>query len=102
MGDPGYGNIPSNYPEVLRRSRVYQPIVLEVRPWFPVESASQIYKGVKELIPTKSQPSPRRLALFEFIVRHPEVTVLSEGQINIAPVLGGAPPRMEQGVARRA
>jgi hypothetical protein len=67
------------------RSRVYQPIVIEVPPWFPVESARQIYKGFKELIPTKSQPSPPRLALFEFIVRHPEVTVPSEGQINIGP-----------------
>jgi hypothetical protein len=88
VGRPGayfYGNIPSSYPEVLRLSRVYQPIVIEVPPWFPVESATEIYKGVKELIPTTPQPSPRRLALFEFVIRHPEVTVPGEGQINIGP-----------------
>jgi len=88
VGRPGtyfYNNIPSSYPEVLRRSRVYQPIVLEIPPWFPVANVTQIYKIVKELIPTTSQPSLRRLALFEFVVKHPEVTVPREGQINVGP-----------------
>jgi hypothetical protein len=88
VGRPGayyYYNIPSSYPEVLRRSRVYQPIVLELPPWFPVANATQLYKIVKELIPTTPQPSLRRLALFEFVVKHPDVTVPGEGQIHVGP-----------------
>lgn len=68
-----------------RRSRIYQSITLEVPPWFSVENVSEVYKSVKELIPTTAQPSPRRLALFEFVMKHPEVTVPGEGQIPKVP-----------------
>ena len=62
-----------------RRSRVYQPITIEVPPWFSEESVKQVYKSVKEQIPTTPQPSLRRLALFEFVMKQPEVTVPGEG-----------------------
>ena len=68
-----------------RRSRIYQSITLEVPPWFSVENVSVEYKSVKGLIPTKPQPSPRRLALFEFVMRHPKVTVPGEGQVPTVP-----------------
>jgi len=88
IGRPGayfYYNIPSSYPEVLRRSRVYQPIVLELPPWFPVANTTRIYKIVKELIPTTPQPSRRRMALFEWVMKHPEVTVPGEGEVPEVP-----------------
>jgi len=40
---------------------------------------SHVYKSLKKDFPTTPQPSPRRLALFEFVMKQPEVTVPSEG-----------------------
>ena len=40
---------------------------------------SQVYKSLKKDLPTTPQPSPRRLALYEFVMKQPEVTVPSEG-----------------------
>ena len=50
-----------------------------------VEHVSQVYKRAKERIPTTPQPSPRRLALFEFVMKHAEVTVPGEGQVPRVP-----------------
>lgn len=67
------------------RSHIYQPITMEIPPWFSAENVSQVYKGVKERIPTTPQPSPRRLALFEFVMKQPEVTVPGEGEYPNVP-----------------
>jgi hypothetical protein len=58
---------------------IYQPITINVPPWLSAENVSQIYKSHKRDFPTTPQPSPRRLALFEFVMKQPEVTVPSEG-----------------------
>jgi hypothetical protein len=61
------------------RPHLYQPITIDVPPWFSAENVSQVYKSLKRDFPTKPQPSPRRLALFEFVMKQPEVTVPSGG-----------------------
>jgi hypothetical protein len=76
-------------PELARRqSRIYQPITIEVAPWTSVEHVSQVYKRVKEHIPTTPLPSERRLALFAFVMKHPEVRVPGEGQEPETPPWG--------------
>jgi hypothetical protein len=40
----------------------------------------QRYRRIKKMLPTTPVPSERRLALFEFVMKHPEVRVLGEGQ----------------------
>jgi len=59
--------------------RLYQPITINVPPWLSAENVSQVYKSLKKDLPTTPQPSPRRLALYEFVMKQPEVTVPSEG-----------------------
>ncbi len=44
-----------------------------------------MYKIAKELIPTTPQPSRRRMALFERVMKHSEVTVPGEGEASIVP-----------------
>jgi hypothetical protein len=66
-------------------SRLYQPITIKVPPWFSVENVSQVYKSLKRVFPTKPQPSPRRLALFEFVMLQPEVRVPAKGEIPKVP-----------------
>ncbi len=71
--------------DLLDHARIYQPITMEIPPWFSAEKVSQEYKRVKERIPTTPQPSERRMALFEFVMKHPEVTVPGEGQVPSVP-----------------
>jgi hypothetical protein len=69
----------------ISQPRLYTPITIEVPPWYSVEMVSQIYRGIKEKLPTTPMPSERRLALFEFVMKQPEVKVTIEGQIPKVP-----------------
>jgi hypothetical protein len=71
--------------QIESRSRLYEPITINVPPWFSVENVSQIYKSLKKDLPTTPQPSPRRLTLFEFVMKQPEITVPGEGGIPKVP-----------------
>lgn len=66
--------IPEGYPDL------YQTVDITAWPWVPVEKITSLYERVrKELNPTPTT-SPKRLALFLFVMRHPEVKVLIEGE----------------------
>jgi hypothetical protein len=67
------------------KSSLYYPVSINVPPWFSVEEVSRAYKSLKKDLRTKPQPSPRRLALFEFVMKQPEVIVPSEGGIPDVP-----------------
>jgi hypothetical protein len=65
------------------RADLYHPIGINVPPWFPVEDVGRVYKSLKKDLPTKPQPSPRRLALFGFVMKQPEVMVSGKGQVKV-------------------
>jgi hypothetical protein len=71
--------------KVIPQPRQYTPITIEVPPWYSVEMVSQIYRGIKEDLPTTPLPSERRLALFKFVMKQPGVKVLNEGRIPKVP-----------------
>jgi hypothetical protein len=59
---------------------LYQAVDITVWPWVPVEAVTRLYELVrKELNPTPTT-SPKRLSLFNFVMLHPEVEVLREGE----------------------
>ena len=68
------------YPDegISPHSLPYEPITMQVPPWFSVEDVSRRYKIIAR--PTTPLPSARRLALFEFVMKHPEVSVPGERQ----------------------
>lgn len=72
-------SVPEGYPDL------YQTVDITVWPWVPVEKVTSMYERVrKELNPTPTT-SPKRLALFIFIMQHPEVKVQSEGEQPSVP-----------------
>ncbi len=63
----------------------YEMVNIAVWPWVPVEDVARLYNRVRhELVPT-SVTSPRRLALFKFVMQHPGVRVLHEGHMPEIP-----------------
>ena len=60
-------------------TNVYETVNISVWPWVPVEEVASLYdRARKELDPTPTT-SPRRLALFMFVMRDPKVKLPSEG-----------------------
>jgi hypothetical protein len=71
--EPLRATVPEGYPDL------YQTVDITVWPWVPVEEVTLVYERVrKELNPTPTT-SPRRLALFIFVLVHPEVEVANVG-----------------------
>src|SRR5215203_2563123 len=60
-------------------------VTLTVAPWVPAETVDGLYKSVREMLNPTSMPSPRRLALFRFVVAHPEVKVSQDEQALEVP-----------------
>jgi len=72
--EPFRATVPEGYPDL------YQTVDITVWPWVPVEEVTSLYERVrKELNPTPTT-SPRRLALFMFVLVHPEVEVANVGE----------------------
>jgi hypothetical protein len=62
-----------------RYSNLYQTVDITVWPWVPVEDVTALYERArKELSPTPNT-SPRRLALFMFVMQQPDVHVQGGG-----------------------
>ena len=86
VGGTGYTYIRADGSSTYRRTALRQaisfwslpPITIDVPPWFSADNVSHVYKSLKKDSRTKPQPSPRRLALFEFVMKQPEVTVPGE------------------------
>lgn len=72
--EPFRATVPEGYPDL------YQTVDITVWPWVPVQEVTSLYESVrKELNPTPTT-SPRRLALFMFVLEHPEVEVAQVGE----------------------
>jgi hypothetical protein len=72
--EPFRATVPEGY------SDLYQTVDITVWPWVPVEEVTSLYERVrKELNPTPTT-SPKRLALFTFVLQHPDVEVVHEGE----------------------
>jgi hypothetical protein len=72
--EPIRATVPRGYPDL------YQTVDITAWPWVPTEEVTSVYERVrKELNPTPIT-SPKRLALFIFVMRHPEVEVPREGE----------------------
>ncbi len=63
----------------------YEAIRMAVAPWVPVGEVSSWYKALKDDLNTTTTPIPRRMALFMFVMSHPEVEVPDEGQEPVVP-----------------
>jgi hypothetical protein len=72
--EPFRATVPEGYPDL------YQTVDITVWPWVPVDEVTSLYESVrKELNPTPTT-SPKRLALFMFVLEHPEVEVAHVGE----------------------
>jgi hypothetical protein len=72
--EPFRATVPDGYPDL------YQTVDITVWPWVPVGEVTSLYESVrKELNPTPTTSS-RRLALFMFVLEHPEVEVAHVGE----------------------
>ncbi len=72
--EPFRATVPEGYPDL------YQTVDITVWPWVPVEEVTSLYESVrKELNPTPTT-SAKRLALFMFVLEHPEVEVAHVGE----------------------
>jgi hypothetical protein len=72
--EPFRATVPEGYPDL------YQTVDITVWPWVPVDDVTSLYESVrKELNPTPTT-SPKRLALFMFVLEHPEVEVAHVGE----------------------
>jgi hypothetical protein len=74
--------LPEGFPER------YETVNITVWPWVPVEDVAHLYKRIREELAPTSMTSSLRLALFEFVMKHPEVTVSGEKQLPRLPSWG--------------
>jgi len=77
--EPIRATVPEGYPDL------YQTADITVWPWVPVEEVTSVYERIRKGLNPTPTTSPKRLALFIFVLSHPEVKVPHKGKIPTVP-----------------
>lgn len=72
--EPLRATLPEGYPDL------YQTVDIKVWPWVPVEEVAALYERARKELGATPNTSPRRLALFIFVMQQPNVHVHGEGE----------------------
>lgn len=72
--EPLRATLPEGYPDL------YQTVDIKVWPWVPVEEVAALYERARKELDATPNTSPRRLALFIFVMQQPNVHAHGEGE----------------------
>lgn len=73
--------VPPIYEDLSDSDESYPSYIkLTVAPWVPAETVGEVYKARRKELTSVQTTSPKRLAIFRFVMTHPKVKVVDEGR----------------------